>query len=198
MHGRWHVPICKSLRRAVDNKNPFAPSEYQLSPEAEGNYKGRSSFRMAVLIFAVPALVNYFLWDRQNLASRYATDIVLLLRGGNLFLIALLFLLIWFLALPLLNFLLSLLPPVRREKESWDLSWGEALKRLPTLSMLGAGLWICWCIAFYVLESRGFFVMKVFAIMGHLLAAAWYVPLLLTLRRIWQPKSSQDAPASPS
>lgn len=156
--------------------NPYSsPEEFAATTQSDA-WTALRGYRLALLILAIPTALNYLFWDRENLAGRFAGDLVALCRTVNITLLVTAFAALFLIGLPLLRLGLKVLLPLFPVPE-WEVTANEGLSRLPIFAALGSALWVVWSIGFYVLQLRGMAFSTTLALLGHLLAVFWYFPI---------------------
>ena len=178
--------------------NPYrSPTVESLPPvrQPAGRVESLAALHTACLILLAAGLVNYYAFDMRHIAGAgYDARLKTLVRTMHLVGIALVFLLSWFFALPLLELVGRAIRALVGHRGSLD-RWNDALylslKPARQLAAAGAILWILWVGAFYVAHFNFVVISFVVGLPAHLLAACVYVPLAVR----WFKLARGDAPA---
>lgn len=149
--------------------------------------KARNAFRISTVIFFFAAIFNYAFFDYSYIAGRYANDLVALLRGVNVVAVLLLFTGLFSFAFTVLDRTVQRISRVAMKEDSmaWITIFRYSLLRLPYFAVGGSVLWCVWVIVFYAFDARDMMTATVFSVLGNLLAAAWYLPMLREMFIAW-------------
>lgn len=164
--------------------NPYqSPTVESLPPvrQPASRAESRAALHAACLILLAAGLVNYYAFDMRDIAGAgYDARLKTVLRTMNVAGIAVVFLLSWFFALPLLEFFGRVIRALTGRRAALD-RWNDALylslKPAKYLAVAGAVLWILWVVAFYVADFNFVVISFAVGLPAHLLAACVYVPL---------------------
>lgn len=171
----------------MTTENPFESprdSSTRILPNDVDRRNALFHLRLMLCILLIPAIYNYYAFDRQVFAgARYPTPIYALERIVNIGAILVGSLLIWYFALAILEWLSRTFRHLFAgavDRNAWTNSLYSSLQRAMYLSIAGSMLWAIWVYAFYSLDADFYVISWAVGIPAHLLAACWYIPLFVT------------------
>jgi hypothetical protein len=179
--------------------NPYeSPKSVAAMPAAERSSRAHARFwlRLSAAVLFLPALYNYWAFDRCSVA-RLPDDLAALFRALNLAAFAGAGVMIWVLGLPLLEAIARLIRAVLAsgtERVAWEDVLYRSLRRTIYLAVPAAALWSIWVFYFYQMRSDFYAISWAVGIPAHILGACWYVPLSYEW---YQLAASRPAHASP-
>ena len=164
--------------------NPYqSPTVESVSPvpQVPGRGESLSALHTACVVLLVAGLFNYYAFDSQQIAGAgFDARLKTLVRTMNLAGIAVVFLLSWFVTLPLLERVGRAIRFLTCSHGSLD-RWNEALylslKPAAPLAVVGAVLWLLWVVAFYYAHLDFVVISLVVGLPAHILALCVYGPL---------------------
>lgn len=170
----------------MDEENPFSPPVPEPGtelPDADRTALWR--LRWTLLLLLPGAMLNAVVWDIKVVQG---TPFAWLMRAGNVMLFLFGVLAIWFFALPVLRFVVFIIHRLLgcSTLDRWNECLLESFRRLPLWAAPGCVLWLIWGSVFFAQNDEPGFGLVTFllAAAAHLLAACWYVPLLIRLIQI--------------
>lgn len=184
------------------NENPYqaplATETVELAEVSETeepvsfNTKRQQAFRnclISVLIFSVPAFINmvflegYYLWQLLIFFRDLTYPEIVFLVFVLCFWVGA--------ALGCLKVLEKIAGIIRwaiarrTSKEEWMIILFESTQRLVPLCLAGFITWMMWNIGFYIYEIDFTAISAFCGTIGHILAAIWYLPLVIRWFRLW-------------
>ena len=175
---------------ACMSTNPYetpAVGDHTADSHLQNRRAALAAFRTAFLILLAAALFNYYAFDTHAIIGGFPPILQAAYRITNLGGIAIGSAFIWFFALPVLEAVgRTIRYVVARDvsTDNWDGALYVSLKPAVYLAVPGAFIWVLWVVGFYFLQFD--FVMISFwvGIPAHVLAACFYVPLLVRWYRL--------------
>ena len=168
----------------MSNLNPYAsPQADQQSPEVLPlRAQAHSYVRRALLIMAVCVGVNIwanFYWAEPGPYNRFAAGPVPPIVIVNLVFFGVVFLVLWFVALRIIEFIARLFHLVfgrSVSRDEWLTSLHQSLWPMVPATLIGSLLWVLWLVLFHLAGHPGGFALDVvFQIAGHALGAWVYL-----------------------
>ena len=171
-----------------ETTNPYRPPIAAGSESDALRPRALFALRITLLLLLVPAALNYVCFDLVAIGqSGLSATQKWLYRTTNLSLVVAVPNVIWFLGLPLLEGLGELIRS-RLAGDTDKARWREALhlslRPAPWLALIGAVLWSLWVIGVYLLGIHFFAISLAVAVPAHLVAACFYIPLLVRWIRL--------------
>lgn len=170
----------------MNEQNPFSPPVAE--PVADLSVADRTAMwrlRWTLVLLLPGAILNAVVWDIKVVQG---APFALLMRAGNVLLFFFGVLAIWFFALPVLRLVVSIIHRLlgRGSLDHWNACLLDSFRRLPLWAVPGCVLWLIWGSVFFAqADEPGFGIITfLLAAAAHMLAACWYVPLLVKLIRI--------------
>lgn len=165
--------------------NPYAPPSWPDVaglPEAELRTLACQRFRLSHLILLVPAILNLvcFNWLQPPV----------FVLGNSLGFVAI-GLFVWFLGFGTVDRVSSLLHGLvcgNRAHQEWNRTLYLRLISLPGFVAVGSLLWILWVVGFYLMGMSFYFISYLVGVPAHILAACFYIPLIMNWYRIARPR----------
>lgn len=139
----------------------------------------------ATLLFAA-AIYNYWEFDRVAFETA-PIQFSRLFRAINIGWFFIAALVTWFFSLTILELLSRVLRTLfapGKDRDEWLDCLYQSLLKTPVLALVGAVLWTVWTFAFYRMHANFYVISWLIGIPAHIVAAAWYVPLLVQWRRL--------------
>ncbi len=170
----------------MNEQNPFSPPATELGSHLpDPDRAAMLRLRWTLVLLLPGAILNAVVWDIKLV---HDTPFVWLMRAGNVLLFLFGVIAIWFFALPALRFVVSIIHRLRGRStfDRWNDCLLESFRRLPLWAAPGCVLWLIWSSVFFAQIDEPGFGLTTFllASAAHLLAACWYLPLVIRLIQI--------------
>lgn len=170
--------------------NPYAPprsTEDPLEPASLERLVARRQVRMTTLILLVPASYNLVCFAFSPATNRRVIPLPPEVKALNLVGFVVLIVLIWLLALPVLELVsrgVHALAGRRSPPEEWLRALYASLRPAPFLAVGLAAIWMGWVVAFYRWGMDFYSVSVPVGVASHVLLAGLYAPLFYRWYRL--------------
>jgi len=182
------VALPNSIARM--STNPYetpAVGDHTADSHLQKRRAALAAFRTAFLILLAAALFNYYAFDTHTIIGGFPPILQAAYRITNLVGIAIGSAFIWFFALPVLEAVARQIRNVVARDvstDSWDGALYVSLKPAVYLAVPGSIIWVLWVVGFYYLQLDFVMISYAVGVPAHVLAACFYVPLLVRWYRL--------------